>query len=170
MKLLSLTALCLAAFATLASAETKVGDLMLTDPFTRATLPNAPVAGGFLTIVNMGETDDTLVAATSDIAGTTEIHTMEMDGDVMRMRELEDGLPVPAGEAVELKPGGFHLMFMQLNAPLVEGETVSVTLTFESAGEVTLDLPVGAINARGHGGMSGGGHGTMDTDKPKVSE
>ena len=148
MKLTTLCALSLSLLTTFAHAETKVGTLMLSDPFTRATLPNAPVAGGFVTIMNMGDTDDTLIAATSDIAGTTEIHTMEMDGDVMRMSELEDGLPIPAGETVTLAPGGFHLMFMQLNTPLVEGETVSVTLTFEAAGDVTLDLPIGAPNAR----------------------
>lgn len=156
MKLMTISALALSLFASAAMAETKVGDLVLTDPFTRATLPNAPVAGGFLNVMNMGDTDDTLIAATSEIAAMTEIHTMEMDGDVMRMRELEDGLPIPAGETVVLKPGGFHLMFMQLNGPLVEGETVSVTLTFQQAGDVTLDLPVAAFNARamGHGNMN----------------
>ena len=161
MKFLSICTLALSLTATSALAETKIGDLMLSDPFTRATLPNAPVAGGFVTIMNMGDADDTLIAATSDIAGATEIHTMEMDGDVMRMRELDDGLPIPAGETVTLKPGGFHLMFMQLGQPLVEGETVSVTLTFETAGEVTLDLPVGATNAKGAMGH-GHGHGHGD--------
>jgi len=148
MKFLSLFAMWLIASTVVASAETKLGDLMISDPFTRETLPNAPVAGGFLNIMNMGDTDETLIAATSDASATTEIHTMEMDGDVMKMRALEDGLVIPAGETVALKPGGYHLMFMQLNGPLVEGETVSVTLTFEQAGEVTIDLPVGAKNAR----------------------
>jgi len=162
MKFPTIFALALSLAAASVQAETRVGDLMLNDPFTRATLPNAPVAGGFVTIMNMGDTDDTLIAATTDIAGTTEIHTMEMDGDVMRMSELEDGLPIPAGETVVLQPGGFHLMFMQLNTPLVEGETVSVTLTFEAAGDVTLDIPVaarGAKGAMGHGEGHGHGHG-----------
>lgn len=157
MKILLCLAAALSLSATTAFGETKVGNLMLTDPFTRATLPNAPVAGGFVTIMNMGDTDDTLIAATSDIAGATEIHSMDMDGDVMRMRQLENGLPIPAGETVVLQPGGFHLMFMQLTQPLREGQTVSVTLTFEQAGDVTLDLPIGAINARGAMGH-GQGH------------
>lgn len=161
-------ALALSLSAGAAFAETKIGTLMLTEPFTRETLPNAPVAGGYVTIMNMGEADDTLIAATSAIAGSTEIHSMEMDGDIMRMREVEGGLTIPAGETVVLQPGGFHLMFMQLNQPLVEGETVSVTLTFETAGEVTLDLPVGAKNARsamGHG--HGHGHGDHSDSKTK---
>ena len=158
MKLFAICALALSLSAASAHAETKVGNLMLNDPFTRATLPNAPVAGGFVTIMNMGDTDDTLIAATTDIAGTTEIHTMEMDGDIMRMSELEDGLPIPAGETVVLQPGGFHLMFMQLNTALVEGDTISVTLTFEDAGDVTLDIPVGARDAKGAMGH-GHGHG-----------
>lgn len=159
MKLTALCAFALTIAATFAHAETKVGDLVLNDPFTRATLPNAPVAGGFVTIMNMGDTDDTLIAATTDIAATTEIHTMEMDGDIMRMSELEDGLPIPAGDTVVLQPGGFHLMFMQLNTPLVEGETIAVTLTFENAGDVTIDIPVAARDAKGAAEHGHGSHG-----------
>lgn len=128
-----------------------LGNLTLEGAFSRATLPNAPVAGGFLTITNTGDIDDRLVGATSDISGRMEIHEMAMDGDVMRMRELEDGLAIPAGETVELKPGGYHVMFMDLAQPLVEGETVEVTLTFENAGDVTLPLAIGAPNADGNG-------------------
>lgn len=123
-------------------APATAGSLTLTDGFAFATLPNQPVAGGFMTIANTGEADDRLVAASSDIAAVMQIHTMAMDGDVMVMRELPDGLPLPAGETVILQPGGFHIMFMQLNGPLVEGETVPVTLTFESGAEVAVDLPI----------------------------
>lgn len=158
MTFLRLSALCFLASTTFASAETKIGDLMLTDPFTRATLPNQPVGGGYLNIMNMGNTDDTLIAATSKVSALTEIHEMKMENDVMQMRALADGLPIPAGETVVLAPGGYHLMFMQLNTPFVEGETVTVTLTFENAGEVTLDLPIGAPNARAHGDTAHGGH------------
>ena len=123
-------------------APATAGSLTLTEGFAFATLPNQPVAGGFMTIANTGEVDDRLVAASSDIAAVMQIHTMAMDGDVMVMREMPDGLPLPAGETVVLQPGGFHIMFMQLNGPLVEGETVPVTLTFESGAEVAVDLPV----------------------------
>ncbi|RVV98091.1 DUF1775 domain-containing protein [Mesobaculum littorinae] len=134
-----------------ATADVTLGDLTLSSAFTRATLPNAPVGGGFLTVTNDGDTDDRLIAATSPAAGRVEIHEMDMDGDVMRMRELADGLPIPAGDTVALQPGGYHLMLMELAAPLVEGETVDVTLTFETAGEVTLPLAIGAPNATGAG-------------------
>lgn len=119
-----------------------LGPINISVPFTRATLPNAPVGGGFLTIENTGTEADRLVSATSSAAKDTQIHEMGMEGDVMKMRELPDGLEIPAGETVVLSPGGFHLMFMGLNQPFVEGQTVSVTLTFEKAGTVEVPLPV----------------------------
>ncbi|WP_323033104.1 copper chaperone PCu(A)C [Paracoccus sp. (in: a-proteobacteria)] len=133
-----------------------LGDLTLSDGFSRATPPGAPVAGGFLTIAN-GGADDRLVSASVDFAGRAEIHEMAMDGEVMRMRQLPDGLPIPAGATVELKPGGYHLMFMELKQPLVEGEVVNVTLSFEKAGDVSLPLTVGPRNAGAT--QHGGGHG-----------
>lgn len=123
------------------------GPLHLNAPFARATLPNAPVAGGFLTIVNTGSEDDRLVSVSADFARESQIHEMAMEGDVMKMRALSDGIVIPAGETVVLEPGGLHLMFMGLEAALVEGETVPVTLTFEKAGTVTVDLHIGAAAA-----------------------
>ncbi|WP_052951889.1 copper chaperone PCu(A)C [Devosia soli] len=135
-----------------------VGDLEISGPFTRATLPNAPVGGGFLTIKNTGTEDDRLISATSTIAKDTQIHEMAMEGDVMKMRQLVDGLAIPAGETVTLEPGGNHIMFMGLNGPIKEGEKVSVTLTFEKAGEVTLDLVAAGAAAdapaHDHGSMA----------------
>jgi uncharacterized protein YcnI/copper(I)-binding protein len=130
-------------------APVTVGDLEITGAFTRATLPNAPVAGGYLTITNKGAADDRLVSVSTPAAGTSQIHEMKMDGDVMKMNELPDGLVIPAGESVALAPGGFHLMFMDLTGPLVEGESVTVTLTFEKAGAVEVQLPVGSPAAKG---------------------
>ena len=129
------------------------GDLNISLPFTRATLPNAPVGGGFLTIENTGTEADRLVSVTSTVAGATQIHEMAMQGDVMKMRELTDGLEIPAGETVVLAPGGFHIMFMGLKQAFVEGETVAVTLTFEKAGAVEVRLPVQAPAADAPGGM-----------------
>ena len=120
--------------------EITLGDLTITGPFTRATLPNAPVAGGFLTLTNKGAEDDRLVSVTSPIARESQIHEMGMENDVMKMRQLVDGLLIPAGETVTLAPGGYHLMFMGLNAPIAEGDSVPVTLTFEKAGTITIDL------------------------------
>jgi copper(I)-binding protein len=124
-----------------------LGTLEISGAFTRATLPNAPVGGGFLTIANTGTEADRLVSAEAAIAKDTQIHEMAMEGDVMKMRQLADGIEIPAGETVTLAPGGLHIMFMGLNTALVEGETVPVTLTFEKTGSVTVDLAIGAAAA-----------------------
>jgi copper(I)-binding protein len=128
-------------------AAITAGDLEISGAFTRATLPNAPVGAGYLTITNKGAADDRLVSATSTVAGTTQIHEMKMEGDVMKMNELRDGVVIPAGGSVTLEPGGLHIMFMQLKQPFAEGSTIPVTLTFEKAGSVEVELAVGAINA-----------------------
>lgn len=129
-------------------AAITVGDITITNPFSRATLPNAPVGGGFMTITNAGSTDDRLIAVDTSIAMKSEVHEMSMTDQVMKMRELTDGLVIPAGETIDLKPGGVHLMFMKLQAPLVKGETLYVTLTFELAGTVDVPLSIGAPNAK----------------------
>ena len=129
------------------SAPVAVGDLEISGAFTRATLPNAPVAGGFLTITNSGETDDRLVAASADFAQVAQIHEMAMEGDVMKMQQLSEGLVIPAGETVTLEPGGFHVMFMGLTQALVEGEVVPVALVFEHAGEVTVSFEIAGAAA-----------------------
>lgn len=140
-------------------APVVLGDLTLSDPYSRASLPNAPVAGGFLTITNAGG-DDRLVSVSADaIAARGEIHDMEMVGDVMKMRQLPDGLPIPAGATVELMPGALHLMFMELKQPLVAGDEISVRLVFEKAGEV--ELPMNVVARDGAGAMQGGKHGDM---------
>lgn len=125
-----------------------LGPINISSPFSRATLPNAPVGGGFLTIENTGTEDDRLVSATSSIAKDVQIHEMAMDGDVMKMRHLAEGLVIPAGKTVQLAPGSNHIMFMGLNGAFVEGEKVTVTLTFAKAGTVDVELPVLGAAAR----------------------
>ena len=124
-----------------------VGDIQIVGAFSRATLPNAPVGAGYLVITNAGTADDRLVSASSPVAGKTQLHAMKMEGDVMKMGELGDGVVIPAGSSVTFAPGGSHIMFMDLTQPLVEGTTFTVTLTFEKAGTVDVQLEVGAINA-----------------------
>ena len=124
-------------------APVTAGDLELTAGFTKAMLPGQPVGGGFVTITNKGGEDDRLVSATSSQAGEVQLHEMAMEGDVMKMRQLNDGIVIPAGQTVELKPGGLHLMFYKVAEPFKEGATVNVTLTFEKAGAVEVVLPVG---------------------------
>lgn len=140
------------------SAGIALGDLTLSHAYTRAMPPNAPVAGGYLSIANAGDHDDRLVAATSPKATEVQIHEMTMNGSVMKMRELPDGLPIPAAETVELKPGGYHLMFIGVTDPFVEGQSVPLTLTFEKSGEVTLDLPVTAMRSHATDDIDAGGH------------
>jgi copper(I)-binding protein len=117
----------------------RIGALEVRAPWARATPPSAMAGGGYLTIVNLGTTPDRLIAARSAASDKVEIHEMKMDGNVMRMRELEKGLEIPPGATVTLAPGGYHIMWMGLRAPLVEATTVPVTLVFEKAG--SLDVP-----------------------------
>lgn len=125
----------------------KVGALEISHPWTRATPATAQSGGGFLTITNKGTTPDRLVAARSGASDRVEIHEMKMDGNVMRMRELEKGLEIPAGATVMLKPGGFHIMFMGLKAPFAKDAKVPVTLVFEKAGSLDVALDVEALGA-----------------------
>jgi copper(I)-binding protein len=120
--------------------DAKLGAIQIEQPRTRATAAGQAVGGGFLKLTNGGPADR-LIAARSPASNTVELHTMRMEGDVMRMREVE-AIELPAGQTVELKPGGLHLMLMGLKAPLKAGETVPVTLKFEKAGEVTVQLKV----------------------------
>lgn len=134
--------LTLSAPAFAQDGTTHLGPINISQPFSRATLPNAPVGGGFMTIENTGDQADRLVSVTSPASPDVQIHEMAMQGDVMKMRKLSDGLPIGAGETVTLAPGGLHLMFMGITQRFVEGQTVPVTLTFEKAGTVELELPV----------------------------
>lgn len=129
-----------------------VGDLTITGAFTRATNPGAPVGGGYFTITNDGDTDDRLIEVLGNVSDRVEIHEMAVVNDIMTMREVSDGLTIPAGETVSLAPGGLHLMFMSLNTSFVEGEAVDVVLVFENAGHVPVSLKVEAAGARGPSG------------------
>ena len=137
------------------AAIVEAGDLEIGSFWARAMLPGQPSAGGYLTVPSVGG-GDRLLAASSPAAGKVEIHEMKMANDVMVMRPVEGGLEIPAGGTVELKPGGFHLMFMSPSAPFKEGETVPVTLEFEKAGAVEIVLPVRAASGGHSGGHSGG--------------
>lgn len=151
-----------------------LGDLHIEAPMLRATPPNAPVAGGFVRIVNTGDDDDTLIAAAiaGDVAGMVQLHQMKMADGVMSMSEVEGGIAIPAGEVVTLAPGGLHIMLMDLSQPLTKGEEYDVTLTFAEGGDVTMTFPVltlgeirAAVEEAGqmdHGAHHGGHHGDGD--------
>lgn len=127
--------------------ETKIGDIVIHHPWARQSPMGADVAAGFMTITNAGSQDDRLLRASSDISAMVQIHTMKMEGDVMKMEELAEGVAIPAGATVELKPKSLHIMFMGLKVPVKEGESFSGTLTFERAGNVAIDYEVMAPTA-----------------------
>jgi copper(I)-binding protein len=121
----------------------------------RGMVPTQNTTGAFLRIT--AKTDAKLVGVKTPAAGMAELHLSSMEGGVMRMRPVE-GIPLPAGKAVELKPGGYHVMLMHVKQPLKEGDRVPLTLEVETAGgkreSVTVDVPVLPISASGpkHGG------------------
>jgi len=119
-------------------------------PWARATAPGAKVAAGYMTIRNKAASADRLVGASSPAAARMETHVTVRDGDIMRMREVK-GYDIPAGGSFELKPGGPHLMFVDIKQPFREGDRIPVTLEFEKAGEVRVDFPVARLTGQRHG-------------------
>jgi copper(I)-binding protein len=138
------------ALASLLCGPALASEIDVHDPWARATPPGASVAGGYLRLHNSGSADDRLVAVESSAAASVEIHSMSMDGGVMRMRRLDAGLPLPAGETVALEPGGLHLMFIRPTQPFAEGAQISATLRFERAGPQVVEFPVRAGAEDGH--------------------
>jgi copper(I)-binding protein len=151
------TTLLAGAFAllpALASAQ-----MMVDDPYARSAGQAAISGAAFMAIMNPTDTDDTLISATSDVAERVELHThIQTDEGVMRMVELEEGIPLPAGETVLLQRGGLHVMFLGLTRTLNQGDEVVVTLEFEHADPLTVTVPVDLERQPMHGGM---GHGNM---------
>jgi len=145
--LLALSVLILAWSGAALAHSYKLGSLEIGHPWARATPPTAPTGGGFLTITNKGTAADRLVSASSPAAASVQVHEMKMEGNVMRMREVEGGLAIPPGATVALAPGGLHLMMMGLKEPLKQGDRVPVTLVFEKAGSIDVELAVTAMGA-----------------------
>jgi periplasmic copper chaperone A len=152
---LSLLALALALNAAPALAqEFKAGDIAVVKPWARATPKGAEVGGAYLTIENKGASPDRLTGAKADFA-TVEVHEMRSANGVSEMREVKEGLIIPAHGSIMLSPGGYHLMLTHLSRPLAKGESVKATLTFEHAGPVDVVFPVMGIGAAGAGGAEG---------------
>jgi len=124
-----------------AGHEFALKDLRVGHPYARATPPGARAGGAFFTVENRGAQDDRLIAVASPVATAAELHTMAMDGTVMRMRALRE-IDIPAGAKVALKPGGFHVMLLDLKQPLAVGEEIPMTLTFERAGTINVTVNV----------------------------
>lgn len=129
----------------------ELGALKIGHPWSRAAPQGASVAGGYFTVTNTGASADRLVSISSDISAKAEIHHMSVEDGVMTMRPVEGGLEIPAGGTVALKPGSFHVMFMELKQHPKKDERFKATLTFEKAGPITVEF---AVQGMGEGGTT----------------
>jgi len=152
-------ALALTQFAATAAQATdyNVGPIQITAPWARATPKGASSGAAYMTITNTGKTPDKVSCVSSDASAECQIHTMTMDNGVMQMRPVEGGLEIKPGETVTLKPGGLHVMLVNLKHPLEQGNTVKATLKFDTAGSVDVEYPIAAIGAAAPGVPAGGG-------------
>lgn len=140
--ILKTTFAALAASLSLA-APLWAGDITVDDPYARVSSKMAQSGAAFMVIKNAAATDDRLIAASSDVAKKVELHThKENDQGVMKMIHVEEGFVIPAGASHALARGGDHVMFLGLNRTLAHDDVVTVTLSFEKAGDVTVEIPV----------------------------
>jgi copper(I)-binding protein len=154
---LALAALLLSVAAS-AADDVKVGALQISSPWARATPKGAQIGGGYLRITNTGTAPDRLTGGSTAVAGRLEVHEMSMSGGTMKMRQLSSGLEIKPGETVELKPGGLHIMFVQLKQQLQQGQHFKATLEFEKAGKVDVDFDIAGIGAKGGPASGHRGH------------
>lgn len=141
------------------SAAAMDGTIMVEDAYAFSASPSAKSGAAFMMLMNHGEEDDRLLSASSGAAQRVELHSSaEDDAGVVRMAPIEDGIDIPAGGSAMLARGGDHVMFMGLNGAFTDGDTVPVTLTFEKAGEITVDIPVDLDRAAGDGHGDHSGH------------
>jgi periplasmic copper chaperone A len=129
--------------ATFANAhEFKLGDLEIIHPNSTEMVEGQPVGDGFFTVINHGKVDDRLLSVTSPVSSEVMLHEMKMEGQVMKMNTLPDGIAIPAGTELSLAKGGYHVMFMNPNPPFRQGDMVKATLTFEKAGKVDVEFMI----------------------------
>jgi periplasmic copper chaperone A len=160
-----------------AAGDYDIGSIHISQPWSRATPKGATAGAGYMTITNKGTASDKVTCVSDDASAQCEIHSMTMDGGVMKMRPVEGGLEIKPGESVTLKPGGYHVMFRDLKHPLAQGQSIKATFKFERAGIVDVEYPVLAVGAaapeassggammQGSGGMKMQGGGMMQMDK-----
>ena len=147
------------------SSEFKVGELKIEEVWSRATPKGAKVGAGYLKITNAGSKPDRLVDAKTSISDRVEIHEMSMSGGIMRMRRLPKGLEIPAGQSATLRPGGYHLMFMELQEAIKKGQLFKATLVFEQAGQVVVEFKASGIGAAAPSRSHSGSHSGAAEDK-----
>jgi copper(I)-binding protein len=139
------------------AADYDVGAIRITQPWARATPKGASTGAAYMTVTNTGVAPDRLFCVSTEAAGQCQIHSMTLEGGVMRMRPVEGGLQIKPGETVTLKPSSFHVMFVDLKHPLEQGKTVAATFKLEKAGTVRVEFPIVAIGAAAPGVPAGGG-------------
>jgi copper(I)-binding protein len=155
------------------AADYDVGSIHIATPWARATPKGASSGAGYMTVTNKGTAPDRLSCVSDDASAQCQIHSMTMEGGVMKMRPVEGGLEIKPGETVTLQPGGNHVMFVGLTHALEQGKTVDVKLKFETAGTVDVQYPIAAIGAPAPGAaaaagsmMMQGSGGGMSTPSP----
>jgi periplasmic copper chaperone A len=131
----------------LAGEVDTLGPLQIDTPWARASIGTARPSAAYVTIRNTGDKADRLVSIETPVAARSEVHEMEEEGGVMKMRPAGP-LEIPPGEEVRLEPGGIHIMLMQLRQPLKEGKSIPITFTFRQAGDITMIAPIASLTAR----------------------
>mgnify|MGYP001079771905 CR=1 FL=1 len=150
----AVTGAVMAVAATAAAHEYKLGDIVIHHPWARASAGNAKTAAAYFGLVNTGAEPDRLIAAEATV-GRAELHTHIHEEDVVKMRQVE-AIDLAAGETVTLEPGGLHVMLMDLVEPLKEGNSFPLTLTFERAGSIEVEVKIeGVASMHGEHGASG---------------
>ncbi len=140
--------------------DVTAGSLKISASWARATPKGASVGAGYMKITNTGTATDRLIGGSTAVSDRFEVHEMSMDNGVMQMRSMGKGIEIKPGETVELKPGGYHVMFVGLKQPLAQGQPIKAALLFEKAGKVDVTFAVEGIGAQtGGGDMPGMGGG-----------
>jgi copper(I)-binding protein len=165
-RIIAVAAIMAAILATSAAAQDyTIGKIKIEQPWSRATPAGAKVAGGFMKITNIGTEPDRLVGGSLVDAGHVVVHEMAMVDNVMKMRELAGGLEIKPGQTIELKPGSFHVMFMDLKHQLKEGDKINGTLVFARAGTVNVEFTIRGMGAQGSMESKDGMAGSMGSMK-----
>jgi copper(I)-binding protein len=139
----------------LSSVVAQAQDIQVEQPWSRAMPPTAPAAAAYFVLHNPGSLADRLIGASAPISARAELHEHAHVGGVMQMREVAGGIPLPAGGQVSFQPGGYHVMLLELPRQMKEGEQFPLTLRFEKAGELRVEVPVLRMAPAAQGGHQG---------------
>ena len=145
-----------------AAGDYDVGSIHISQPWSRATPKGAAAGAGYMTLTNKGAALERVSCVSDDASAQCQIHSMTMEGGVMKMRPVDGGLEIKPGESVTLKPGAYHMMFLSLKHPLEQGGRVKATLKFDHAGTIDVEFPVLAIGAAAPGSSAAGGSTMQD--------